>query len=131
MEYNIWKSSQAKRNIKEGIKSVWWHCEYLFGRNHFGSLAAHANEYTGILALLLYLMDFFVHLSSPSFLWHLPQAIQYHCSGDTDGKLFHGDISSPFPPTLFFPFPLSLSTGSSCLSCNTLYLVPTPTLTMH
>lgn len=37
-EYDIWESSQAKRNIKEGIVSVWWNCEYLYGRNHFKSL---------------------------------------------------------------------------------------------
>lgn len=37
-ECDIWESSQAKRNIKEGIVSVWWNCEYLYGRNHFKSL---------------------------------------------------------------------------------------------
>lgn len=57
-EYNIWKSSQAMRNIKEGILSVWWHCEYLYVRNHFESRAVCVNQYTGRLALLLHWMDF-------------------------------------------------------------------------
>lgn len=72
---------------------------------------------------------FFLHLSRPSFSWHSAQAIQYHCCGDIDGKLFDGDIFSSLFPILYFSFSLSLSTGSSCLSCSTFYLVPTAMLT--
>lgn len=75
------------------------------------ALAVRANQYPGRLALLLCLLDFVTHLSSPSFSWQSAQAMHYHCSEEADGKLLDWDILSslsPLPSPLFFSLPLLL-----------------------